>query len=106
MADRHELFIFLMSQSLPLSRDQMREEDWLDDLDYAAERAEVFTETALRSVLSRMAGAPSSGVCRSCTDNIEPERLRANPQARLCSCCAEEEEHHRKRTHRCGPRGN
>jgi RNA polymerase-binding transcription factor DksA len=37
---------------------------------------------------------------------IEPERLRANPQARLCSCCAEEAEHHHKRARRCGPRGN
>ena len=106
MADRHELFIFLISQILPLSCRQTREEDWLDDLDYAAERAEVFTEAALRSVLGRMAGAPSSGVCRSCTDMIEPERLRANPQARLCACCAEEAEHHHKRARRCGPRGN
>ena len=84
----------------------MREEDCLDELDYAAERAEVFAEAALRSVLGRMAGAPSSGVCRSCTDTIEPERLRANPMARLCSCCAEEEEHRHHRSRRCGPRDN
>ncbi|TAN56022.1 MAG: TraR/DksA family transcriptional regulator [Magnetospirillum sp.] len=78
----------------------------MDDLDYAAERAEVFTEAALRSVLGRLAGAPSSGVCRSCTDPIEAERLRANPMARLCSCCAADEEHHHQRSRRCGPRGN
>lgn len=78
----------------------------MDDLDYAAERVEVFTEAALRSVLGRMAGGPSSGVCRSCTNPIEPERLRANPMARLCSCCAAEEEQHRHRARRCGPRGN
>ncbi|RAU22013.1 hypothetical protein CU669_09965 [Paramagnetospirillum kuznetsovii] len=76
----------------------------MDDLDYAAERAQVFTEAALQSVLGRMAGPPSTGVCRSCTDTIEAERLRANPKAKLCACCAAEEEHHRLRSHRCGPR--
>lgn len=77
----------------------------LDDLDYAAERSLVFTQAALQSVLGRMAGPPSSGVCRSCTDAIEPQRLRANPKAHLCSGCAAEEEFHRQRSRRCGPRG-
>ncbi|MDO8607636.1 MAG: TraR/DksA C4-type zinc finger protein [Phaeospirillum sp.] len=78
----------------------------MDDLDYAAERSEAFTESALRSVLGRMAGAPSSGVCRSCTDTIETERLRANPMARQCRSCAAEEEYLRHRSRRCGPREN
>ncbi|OAN54154.1 hypothetical protein A6A04_12735 [Paramagnetospirillum marisnigri] len=76
----------------------------MDDLDHAAERSQVFTEAALQTVLLRLDGPPSSGVCRSCTDPIEPQRLRANPRARLCACCAEEEEIHRLRHRRCGPR--
>lgn len=76
----------------------------MDDIDYAAERSEVFTVTALQAVLNRMAGPPSSGVCRSCSETIEPERIRANPLARLCSCCAAEEEHHRQLSRRRGPR--
>jgi len=75
----------------------------LDDIDCATERSEVFTGAALQAVLSRMAGPPSSGVCQSCQDTIEPERLRANPRARLCASCAAEEEARRLRRRRCGP---
>lgn len=76
----------------------------MDDIDCAAERAELFNVAALQAVLDRMSGPPSSGVCRSCADPIEPERLRATPLARLCSCCAAEEEHRRLQARRCGPR--
>jgi len=75
----------------------------LDDIDCATERSEVFTGAALKAVLGRMAGPLSSGVCQSCQDTIEPERLRANPRARLCAGCAAEEEASRVRRRRCGP---
>lgn len=75
----------------------------MDDIDCATERSEVFNGAALRAVLSRMAGPLSNGVCQSCHDTIEPERLRANPRARLCASCAAEEEAGRVRRNRCGP---
>jgi len=77
----------------------------LDDIDCAAERSEIFTGAALRAVLRRTGGPRSSGVCLSCQDVIEPERLRANPHARLCASCAAEEEARRQRARRCGPLG-
>ncbi|MFD2233756.1 TraR/DksA C4-type zinc finger protein [Phaeospirillum tilakii] len=76
----------------------------MDDIDCATERSEVFTGAALHAVLSRVTAGPlSNGVCQSCQDAIEPERLRANPRARLCAGCAAEEEAHRLRRRRCGP---
>lgn len=77
----------------------------MDEIDFATERAEAFTKVALQQVLSRAnESAPSTGICRACSDEIEPERLRANAHARLCSECAAEEEALRLRTRRCGPR--
>ncbi len=106
MVKCNQFFIFIEASTLPLSPNHNARRDGLDDLDYAAERSQVFTEAALQSVLSQLAGPPSTGICRSCSDTIETERLRANPRARLCSCCAAEDESHRKRVSRCGPRGN
>lgn len=79
-------------------------EGTLDDIDYATERNEVFTSAALQAVLSRLSGPPSSGVCRSCSDAIEPQRLRLAPNTSLCSDCAVEEEFIQRRTRRCGHR--
>lgn len=77
----------------------------MDEIDFATERAEAFTKVALQAVLARSGeGLPSTGICRSCNDEIEPERLRANAHAILCRECAAEEEAHRQRTRRCGPR--
>ena len=76
----------------------------LDDIDCAAERVENFKEVALHAVLSRLSGPPSTGICKSCYDVIEPERLYANPRARHCSFCAAEEEARSHHHRRCGPR--
>jgi hypothetical protein len=76
----------------------------LDDFDCASIRSEIFTEAALSAVLGRLSGPPSTGVCRSCSDAIEPERLKLSPTAKLCACCAAEEEAQSHRRRRCGPR--
>ncbi|HSV30356.1 MAG TPA: TraR/DksA C4-type zinc finger protein [Candidatus Omnitrophota bacterium] len=77
----------------------------MDEIDFATERAEAFTRVALNAVLARVGEAgPSSGICRSCREPIEAERLRANQHARLCRECAAEEEAHSQRARRCGPR--
>lgn len=76
----------------------------MDDIDYATERAEIFTQTALALVLDRLAGPPSSGVCRSCFDPIETKRLKLAPTTNLCSACAAEEETIQRRRRRCGRR--
>lgn len=66
----------------------------MDDIDCAAERVEAFRDVALRLVLDRMSGPPSSGVCQVCSDTIEPQRLALVPSTRRCSFCAAEEEAH------------
>ncbi len=76
----------------------------MDEIDFATERAESFTATALQSVLSRRGAAPSSGICRSCNATIERDRLQANPYAQLCCDCAADDEERRQRAKRCGPR--
>ena len=76
----------------------------MDDIDYATERNELFTSAALQAVLRRLSGPPSSGVCRSCADTIEPQRLKLAPTTSLCSDCAAEEEVIQRRTRRCGHR--
>jgi predicted amidophosphoribosyltransferase len=76
----------------------------LDELDWAAELTHALNTGAVMAVLSRLSGPPSTGICRSCGDAIESQRLRANPQARHCSCCAAEEEAEARRARRCGPR--
>ncbi|MBF0354396.1 MAG: TraR/DksA family transcriptional regulator [Alphaproteobacteria bacterium] len=74
----------------------------MDDLDRAAERIEAFNQVALHLVLSRMSGPQSSGVCRSCSDLIETERLKITPNTRFCSDCANEEEARLRRFRRNG----
>ncbi len=76
----------------------------MDEIDFAAERTDAFTATALASVLSRRDAAPSTGICRACNALIEQERLTANPHAHLCCDCAADEEERRQRAKRCGPR--
>jgi RNA polymerase-binding transcription factor DksA len=76
----------------------------MDDIDFATERAETFNATALQMVLRRPSAARSSGTCMSCHEDIEAERLEANPHARHCCDCAAEEEAVSRRTRRCGPR--
>jgi len=74
----------------------------MDEADMANDRAELFTAEAVRAALARVDRAPSCGVCQSCSDVIEAERLRANPAARLCRDCAAEDEAARKRAQRIG----
>jgi phage/conjugal plasmid C-4 type zinc finger TraR family protein len=76
----------------------------MDEIDFATERAESFTASALRTVLDRMDAPLSNGVCHACGMQIEAARLAANPRARLCMDCADDEEANRRRNLRCGPR--
>jgi RNA polymerase-binding transcription factor DksA len=76
----------------------------MDDIDCAAERVEAFNAVALQSVLSRMAGPASSGICQACGSAIEDERLQASPHARHCRECAADIEAETRRKNRCGPR--
>ncbi|MGE5548486.1 MAG: TraR/DksA C4-type zinc finger protein [Solirubrobacterales bacterium] len=77
----------------------------MDEIDFATERAENFTRVALQAVLHRADEySPSTGICRSCNEPIEGERLRANAHARFCRECADEEEARSQRARRCGPR--
>lgn len=77
----------------------------MDEIDFATERAEAFIKVALQAALTRNAESErSDGVCKSCREPIESERLGANANARLCSECAAEEEASRQRARRCGPR--
>jgi RNA polymerase-binding transcription factor DksA len=76
----------------------------LDDIDCAAERIEAFRDVALKVVLDRMAGPRSSGICKTCYEPIEPQRIAVNPHARHCSFCAAEEERAERQARLCGPR--
>lgn len=81
----------------------------MDDIDFATERTEAFTKVALQAALSRRAEAgqsagQSDGICKSCREPIEAERLSANSLAHLCAECAAEDEASRLRARRCGPR--
>jgi RNA polymerase-binding transcription factor DksA len=76
----------------------------MDEIDVAAERIESFNNDAIRQALAaRQAAGPSTGICATCQDAIEPERLAANPYARHCCDCAAEEEELRRRARLCGP---
>jgi RNA polymerase-binding transcription factor DksA len=74
----------------------------MDEIDLANDKAEQFNADAVRAARAKSEAAPSSGICQSCHDAIEPERLRANPAARLCRDCAAESEAARKRAQRTG----
>jgi len=74
----------------------------MDEADLANDRAELFTSEAVRAARAKLDRTPSTGVCKSCSEVIESERLRANPAARLCRDCAAEDEAARKRTRRVG----
>ncbi|CAA7613838.1 TraR/DksA C4-type zinc finger protein [Magnetospirillum sp. SS-4] len=76
----------------------------MDDIDLAAERIEALNTAAIQAVLGRAETIPSNGTCRTCGEGIEPERLRANPYAKLCHDCADEAEAKAKLARRCGPR--
>jgi len=79
--------------------------EWdMDEIDRAYERMENFTAEALQAVLGKMVDRPSTGICRTCFEPIEPRRLKANPHARHCRDCADEEEAMARRTSLCGPR--
>lgn len=75
----------------------------MDDMDIASEVAEAFNDAAIQAARAHQALNPSTGVCQSCHEPIEVERLAANPSARLCCDCAAEEEALRKRNRRVGP---
>jgi len=74
----------------------------MDDADLANDKAEQFNSDAVRAARAKMDATPSNGICESCRDAIEPERLHANPAARLCCECAADEETDRKRRQKVG----
>jgi len=74
----------------------------MDEADLANDRAEQFTADALRTARLKVDVTPSTGICQSCGETIEQERLQVNPTARLCCDCAAEEEVARKRAQRVG----
>ena len=74
----------------------------MDEADLANDRAEQFNAAAVRAARAKKDATPSNGICESCRDAIEAERLHANPAARLCCECAAEEEADRKRRQRVG----
>lgn len=75
----------------------------MDEADIANDKADQFVADALaRAARAKAEAPPSSGTCCSCQDSIEPERIKANPHARLCQECAAEEEAERKRVKRIG----
>lgn len=76
----------------------------MDEIDFATERAEAFTEVAIQAVRRRSEGRLSTGICSSCGDEIEELRLRANPHASHCRECASEEEERSRRSRLFGPR--
>lgn len=73
-----------------------------DEADIASERADAF----LASVLQRrqqMAPQPSGdGTCRNCGEDIESDRLTAQPHALHCAECAAAMEEDRARMARRG----
>ncbi|OAN49595.1 hypothetical protein A6A04_19070 [Paramagnetospirillum marisnigri] len=76
----------------------------MDEIDLAAERVEVLNATAIQAVLGRAETILSDGICRTCGEEIESDRLRANPYAKNCRDCADEAEAKAKLARRCGPR--
>jgi RNA polymerase-binding transcription factor DksA len=77
----------------------------LDDIDIANELAEQSNRRAIQSALGSQSRQPSTGICRTCVQPIEPERLDANPFAQTCCDCAAEAEAARQRAQRVGGRG-
>jgi hypothetical protein len=61
-----------------------------DDIDNAMERIEAFNAVAISAVLDRPEAPLSDGICKTCGEAIEPDRLKANPRARDCAWCAAE----------------
>ncbi len=76
----------------------------MDDIDLAAERTDMLNTAAIQAVLERAESAPSTGICRACSESIEAERLQANPYAKHCRDCADELETRARLARRCGPR--
>lgn len=76
----------------------------MDDIDCANERERIHIDSALalHAALAQRHAGLSSGVCRSCGEVIERERLRANAHARHCYDCAADQEAERLRVRRRG----
>lgn len=74
----------------------------MDEADLANDRAELFNTEAVRAARAKIDRSPSDGICKSCHDAIEAERLHANPSARLCRDCAAEDESARRRAQKVG----
>lgn len=76
----------------------------MDEIDCANESGQIYVDSALarHAELARRQAGPSTGVCRSCGEVIERERLRANAHARHCYDCASEQEAERLRVRRRG----
>ncbi|GHU03497.1 hypothetical protein FACS1894205_0150 [Alphaproteobacteria bacterium] len=75
----------------------------MDDADFASENMESFNAAVLRALRERRNERVSSGLCRSCGEEIEAERLAASPSALYCRDCAAEREEMLRRVKLRGP---
>lgn len=73
----------------------------MDEIDQANEKAEQFVADALKA-RTKKTFVRSGGVCASCNERIEVERLQVSPGTNLCHDCAEEKEAADRRALRVG----
>ena len=73
----------------------------MDEVDQANEKAAQFVADALNA-RTKTTFVRSTGVCASCDERIEAERLQVNPGTNLCHACAEEKEAADRRASRVG----
>lgn len=78
----------------------------MDEIDCANDRGQFYVDAAVALYVGtiRQNNFPSTGVCRTCGELIESDRLRANANALDCYDCAAEKEAERVRARRRGAR--
>lgn len=74
----------------------------MDQVDIANDKAEQFIAESLRSARVKVETAPSTGICKSCNQEIPMERLLAVPTSHQCSHCASQDEEDTKRSKKIG----
>ena len=74
----------------------------MDQVDIANDKAEQFIAESLRSARAKAETAPSTGICKSCNQEIPMERLMAVPTSHQCSHCASQDEEDNKRSVKTG----
>jgi phage/conjugal plasmid C-4 type zinc finger TraR family protein len=74
----------------------------MDQVDIANDKAEQFIADSLRSARVKVETAPSTGICKTCNQEIPQKRLLAVPTSHQCSHCASEEEEDERRSKKTG----